>query len=683
MKGLVAVVVVMAALVAGAVALATANLRALIGVHHDRLVARVTEAVGRPVTVGEIVPSWWPLGIRLRDVAIGEDAAFGTTPFLRADGVVMGVRPWPLVQGRIEASGVTLDRPYVHLVRGADGRWNVESLGTAPERDGPGGGAPKPKDRFSFRVPLEWVVGVALSDMRAGTLVIEDRRADPAILLELRHVRVHAEDVRFGATARVRVQAALFAAHAPDTRVDLQVPALGQNDAEHSPFTAHVEVDDVDLAAVAAWLGGPRRAAGKVRRVAVDVEGTLERARTTVELAAADPALVIGAVPLGRVQPLSASAVVTHTRAALTIEQLRATLGDLVLQAEGEATVDPPRAALTFASDPDGSAVLPIGGADVAVRGVEGSVTVERDGARVDPLVLRLGDVPLEIRGWVTGTAPPAFDLRVEGRPFGGTLAADVVVDAGGSARARVEADAIDLAPAVARFVPQLEGAVAGKGSGAAVLSGRVADGALLTDALAGNGTLMVQDGRLRAVNLPDLVIDQIEKVPLMPTIVSASTRARYAELFASPDTVVESATIPFTVQRGRLATERAVLVNPAYQVTGDGWIDAAKGLRFRGTVLLGASVSRALRDDVPAVKYLAGDDGRIALPFVARGPLGDVRVEPDGKRLRTRGLEALLGAEPAAGTAAGQRERKRDDRTDDEDIEERVIERLEKLLGR
>jgi len=164
---------------------------------------------------------------------------------------------------------------------------------------------------------------------------------------------------------------------------------------------------------------------------------------------------------------------------------------------------------------------------------------------------------------------------------------------------------------------------------------------------------------------------------------VSDATRARYAELFGIPDTIIESASVPFTIARGRLASERAVLVNPAYQITGDGWIDDARALRLRGTVLLGASVSRTLRDDVHAAKYLAEDDGRIALPFLARGKLGAVRLEPDGKRLRLRGLQALLG-EPTDGAAAspppGQR-KKKDRRRDDEAIENQVIERLEKLL--
>ncbi len=211
------------------------------------------------------------------------------------------------------------------------------------------------------------------------------------------------------------------------------------------------------------------------------------------------------------------------------------------------------------------------------------------------------------------------------------------------------------------------------------MLAGRVADGALATGSVTGNGSVTVVGARLRDVNLPDLVVDQIERIPLMPTLVSASTRARYGELFASRDTIVESASVPFSVARGRLATEHAVLVNPAYQVTGDGWIDEARALRLHGTVLLGASVSRTLREDVHAAKYLAADDGRIELPFVAHGRLGDVSVEPDGKRLRARGLEALLG--DGANGVPPSRGRKRDTRPRDEELEDQVIERLEKML--
>jgi hypothetical protein len=61
---------------------------------------------------------------------------------------------------------------------------------------------------------------------------------------------------------------------------------------------------------------------------------------------------------------------------------------------------------------------------------------------------------------------------------------------------------------------------------------------------------------------------------------------------------------------------------------------------------------------------------------------LGAVRVEPDGKRLQARGLEALLGGEGKTAplpvlTDAG----KRKERRPEDGLEDRVIERLEKLL--
>lgn len=679
MKVLAAGVAIVAAVVVGLVAFAMLNLRALIGAQHERLVARVEAIVGRPLSVGEIVPSWWPLGIRLRDVTIGEDPAFGTAPFLSADGVVMGVRAWPLVRARIEAAGVTLESPRLSLVRDAGGRWNVESLGGPPSEKSRDGGGKDKEPRLAFRVPFEWVVGVALSRVNDGTVTIEDRRRDALAPLVFRHVTMRATDVRLGATARMHLEASLFADETRDVRFDVRADALGETDLEHAPFAATLEVVDADLSALSDRLGRKHVASGRVRRVAIAAEGTLQQLHATIDLDAVDPALRAGVFPLGALQPITVHAALQRTRDAITIDDLRATVGTLALHATGDATPEPVRVALAVTSERDGRAELALDRGTVVLRAVEGKVAFERDGVSFAPLAVQIDDVPLSLRGWVTGVEPPALDLRIEGRPFGGTFAADVAVDAAGSVRGRVEAAAVDLSAAAARFAPEVAGKIEGRAGGAAVLSGRVVAGTVAPGSLAGSGSVEVTNGRLREVNLADLVVDEVQRLPFVPTLVSGETRARYAELFGNPDTVVESATVPFTIGRGRVATERAVLVNPAYQITGDGWIDEARALRFHGTVLLGASVSRTLRDDVRAAKYLATDDGRIALPFVARGRLGAVRVEPDGKRLRARGLDALLGPAGegrAAPSADAKKERRRD-----EPLEEQVIERLEKLL--
>jgi hypothetical protein len=406
----------------------------------------------------------------------------------------------------------------------------------------------------------------------------------------------------------------------------------------------------------------------------------LEQLHATLAVDAVDPALRAGALPLGALQPIALRAAVARAHDAITIDDLSATVGTLALRATGDATLDPLRVALAVSSEPGGQADVVLDRGTFALRGVDGKVTVERDGVSFAPLAIQVDDVPLSFRGWITGVEPLALDLRIEGRPFGGTVAADVAVDAGGGVRAHLEAAAVDVGAATARFAPELAGKIEGRGSGAAIVTGRVVAGALAPASLSGSGSIEVTAGRLRDVNLADLVVGEVQDLPFVPTIVSAETRTRYAELFGNRDTILESATVPFTIGRGRIATERAVLTNPAYQITGEGWIDEARALRFHGTVLLGASVSRTLRDDVRAAKYLAADDGRIALPFVARGRLAAIRVEPDGKRLRERGLDALLGTSGDDGTPSSG-EVKKKDRRPDEPLEERVIERLERLL--
>jgi hypothetical protein len=661
----------------GVVAFAMANLRALVGAHKDALVARVERVVGRPITVDEVEPSWWPLGIRLRRVTIGEDPSFGSDAFVVADGVIMSVRAWPLVHGRIEAAGVVLDRPTLTLRRAPSGDWNVASLGEpAGDLDKAGGGNAGRKDRRrAFRVPLEWAVGVALSQVRDGTITIDTGKGAPLVL---RQVHLHADDVRLGATARVRLEAAVFDRDA-DLLLDVRIPSLGQQDVAHSPFTVRAALRDVDVATVSGWTGRSNAAAGTVEAVSIAAAGTLESLHGTFDVRADDPALRVGGVALGRLGAVAVEGRAGRERATIAIESLRATAGGLLVDANGTVGEDPWRVALDLHAASQGTAAVVVGGGTtVDVGGVDGRVVVDRDGAKLEPLRFTVDEVALETRGWVTGVAPPVLDVHVEGRPFSGSLAADVAVEASGAARARVEAADVDLAAALARLAPALENRVEGRASGGAVVTARVVDGALAPGSLAGDGAVTVRDGKLRNVNLPDLVIEQIERVPLMPQLVSARTRARYAELFASRDTVVTSATLPFTLARGRLVTDHAVFENPAYQMTGDGWLDEAQQLRFRGTVLLGASVSKTLREDVRAAKYLAADDGRITLPFVARGRLGAVRVEPDGKRLRARGLTALLG-KPLADDRAG---RDRDGaRRDDEPVEDRVIERLERML--
>ena len=93
---------------------------------HRSLTARIEAAFGRPVEVGSYDFSFWGgLVLEARSVSVGEDPRFGNEYFLRAESMVLRLRWRSLLRGRLEFGTLSLIRPSLNLVRGADGDWNL------------------------------------------------------------------------------------------------------------------------------------------------------------------------------------------------------------------------------------------------------------------------------------------------------------------------------------------------------------------------------------------------------------------------------------------------------------------------------------------------------------------------------------------------------------------------------
>jgi AsmA protein len=108
------------------VVIARANLNA----YRGPIERRLTEALGRRVSVGWMRVSVSPLALRVDQVVIGEDPAFqAANPFVRIDTLYVSPRFLALLRGRFELRTLELRAPTIELVRNADGRWNVASLG--------------------------------------------------------------------------------------------------------------------------------------------------------------------------------------------------------------------------------------------------------------------------------------------------------------------------------------------------------------------------------------------------------------------------------------------------------------------------------------------------------------------------------------------------------------------------
>lgn len=101
-----------------------------------------SHALGRSVKFGGLSISALPLpSVRLRQLQVAEDPAFGPGPFVTVGEGRMRIRLRPLLQGRVELADLTLDEPRIRVVEDPTGRLNVATLGPS----GPPGPSAPPR----------------------------------------------------------------------------------------------------------------------------------------------------------------------------------------------------------------------------------------------------------------------------------------------------------------------------------------------------------------------------------------------------------------------------------------------------------------------------------------------------------------------------------------------------------
>ena len=151
---------------AGAVALALANLNSYLNRNKDWLADQIATALGRKVSFTEIgVQLFGGFGARIKDLRIADDPGFSKEDFVKAGEVQISMALWPALFGRYEVKRVALVKPEVSIIRTQEG-FNYDSIGKgkAPSRrrarrqpsarrlrqaTGPGGGKGRARPRFS------------------------------------------------------------------------------------------------------------------------------------------------------------------------------------------------------------------------------------------------------------------------------------------------------------------------------------------------------------------------------------------------------------------------------------------------------------------------------------------------------------------------------------------------------
>lgn len=108
-----------------------------------KLEAELTDALGRPVTVGNLSLSLFSGGVSADNIAIADDPQFSKTPFVQAKSLTVGVEMIPLIFSKtVNITELTLNDPQISLVKSENGQtWNFSSVGTKTS-SGPSGAQP-------------------------------------------------------------------------------------------------------------------------------------------------------------------------------------------------------------------------------------------------------------------------------------------------------------------------------------------------------------------------------------------------------------------------------------------------------------------------------------------------------------------------------------------------------------
>ena len=117
----------------GLTAYAFFNLSSIVAHNQKRILARVSDELGRRVEVGNVSAQMgWGVSVEVSDLKIGDDSAFSGEPFLAASNVTVEVEFLPLLRGDAKVTKLDLTKPDIRIVRNADGDLNLSTIGSKP-----------------------------------------------------------------------------------------------------------------------------------------------------------------------------------------------------------------------------------------------------------------------------------------------------------------------------------------------------------------------------------------------------------------------------------------------------------------------------------------------------------------------------------------------------------------------
>ena len=211
------------------------------------LEAKLTQALGREVKLGDLKLSLLSGSVTASDLSIADNPAYSREPFVQAKSLGVAVEVWPLIASRqLHVKGLTIDHPSVSLIQSANGEWNFSNLGgNAPAKPKPAAEA-ESKGDMDLSVKLVKITGGHFSLGRTGA------RSKPLVLDD-----VNLEVTDFSAATAFPFSLSANVAGGGAIKLNGKAGPVNAADTSASPFTVELNIDKLDLAGTGLTQSAP------------------------------------------------------------------------------------------------------------------------------------------------------------------------------------------------------------------------------------------------------------------------------------------------------------------------------------------------------------------------------------------------------------------------------------------
>jgi AsmA protein len=211
------------------------------------LEAKLTQALGREVKLGDLKLSLLSGAVTASDLSIADNPAYSRQPFVQAKSLAVSIDVWPLITSRqLHVTGLTIDQPSIALIQSSKGDWNFSNLGGQSAAARKTETVPASKNDLDLSVKLVKITGGRFSLGHTGA------RNKPLVLEDVNlEVRDFSAATAFPFTFSTKV------AGGGTIKLDGKAGPLDPTDAAASPLEANLALDHLDLAGTGLTQNAP------------------------------------------------------------------------------------------------------------------------------------------------------------------------------------------------------------------------------------------------------------------------------------------------------------------------------------------------------------------------------------------------------------------------------------------